>query len=298
MNNFCFIINPISGIKRKQSIVATIDSVLGERGISYSLWFTTPKERGEALCKKAIEEGFSCVIAVGGDGTVHEIGKSLINTNVPLGIIPVGSGNGLARNLGIPLSLKKAVMNLINGSIAIIDTIKVNDEKYLGVAGVGFDAFVAKEFAKETTRGIKTYSKIVMREFKSFEPSHYEIRLNGEIINTSAFLITIANSAQYGNNAHIAPHAKMNDGLFDICIMEDFPTLQAPGLIARLFLRNIDESKYYRTVSSSQCIIKQNQSYVQLDGDVYNLGSELEFNINPKSLRVITPKKFLTTSSN
>lgn len=298
MNNFCFIINPISGIKRKQSIVATIDSVLGERGISYSLWFTTPKERGEVLCKKAIEQGFSCVIAVGGDGTVHEIGKSLINTNVPLGIIPVGSGNGLARNLGIPLSLKKAVMNLINGSIAIIDTIKVNNEKYLGVAGVGFDAFVAKKFAKENTRGIKTYSKIVMREFKSFEPSPYEIHLNGETINTSAFLITIANSAQYGNNAHIAPHAKMNDGLFDICIMEDFPILQAPGLIARLFLRNIDESKYYQTVSSSQCTIKQNQSYVQLDGDVYNLGSELQFNINPKSLRVITPKKFLTTTTN
>ncbi len=289
MNKTCFIINPISGVQRKRSVVAAIDSVFSRRNEKYSLLFTTETERGEVMCTRAIQEGFTTVVAVGGDGTVHEIGKTLVNTNVALGILPLGSGNGLARELGIPLNLDDAISNILDGNVFCIDTLLVNNHSFLGVAGVGFDAHVANEFSLEKTRGLQTYTKIVLTEFTKFKSSNYKVSFNDKSHQFDAFLITIANSGQYGNNAHIAPHAKINDGKFKICIMKDFPALQAPGLAARLFLRNIDQSKYYETYETTSCVIEQNEDLVQLDGDVFELGKKLHFSIQPNSLKVIVP---------
>jgi len=216
-----FIVNPISGVGRQKIIEKLIDEQLNRTLFDYEIVYTKASKHATELAKEALANNCHIVVAVGGDGSVNEIAKGLVGSNTSIAIIPTGSGNGLARHLQIPLDLKKA-MALINASKkTTIDTIQLNEETFVNVAGVGFDAHIGWEFAKFGKRGLLSYIKLILRELPKYKAQDFELIIDGKSIHQKAFLISFANGSQWGNNAHIAPLADAADGFMDIAILKN-----------------------------------------------------------------------------
>ena len=172
---------------------------------------------------------FDIIVAVGGDGSVNEIGKQLINTNTSFAIIPAGSGNGLARNLHIPMNIKKAILLINKGKTKAIDVVKINNDHFLGTAGFGFDAYISWKFEEAPTRALLTYLKVAFIGFWTYKSADYTVRYNDKEEQISkGMLVTFANSKQYGNNILIAPNAIIDDGLIRLVIVEKFPIIYLP----------------------------------------------------------------------
>ncbi len=284
-----FIINPISGKGKALNIENTIASNIDHNKFDYNYVYTKYGKHAIELSQNAVKEGFSIITAVGGDGTVNEVASSLVHSKVKFAIIPLGSGNGLARFLQIPLNVKKAV-NLINkNQYKTIDTIKVNDYYCINMAGIGFDAHISHLFADYGKRGLKSYVKLIIREFFKYNNNDYKLLINNELYNKKAFVISFANSTQFGNNAHIAPLAKIDDGLIDICILQKFSILNALPLAVRLFAKNIHKSKYYELIKSNkvEIINSEDTLYAHIDGDPFSFNSNIKISIEHKSLKII-----------
>ncbi len=287
---YCFIVNPFSGTDRRNIVAQSIHAFfLKYPDLEYTIQTTTSKQHTIELAKESVPSTYDVIIAVGGDGTVHDVGKRLINTSKTFGIVARGSGNGFARNLGLPMNINRALEKIIQGNTLTIDTVHINDEQFLGIAGMGFDAFIAAEFAKKKKRGLKTYASLVMNDFSNYPISHYKITLNGKVLEQDAFMVSLANSAQFGNNAFIAPYADIQDGLLDICVLKKFPLYMAPVLAVRLFAKTIDRSKYMSIYQASEVEIYNPNTLVHLDGEPYELDHTLKVKVNPQSLRVIGP---------
>jgi diacylglycerol kinase family enzyme len=193
----------------------------------------------------------------------------------------------LARHLKIPLDPKKALQLISKGNIMQMDYGKINDRLFFCTTGVGFDAHIGHVFANTKSRGFANYLKATVSEFMNYKPKRYEIRINKKTIIRRAFLITVANASQYGNNAHIAPKAMVNDGQMEVAIMSQFPIHSAPILGARLFLKTIDKSNYIETYSCHKLTIRRKHSgVVHFDGEPGKMGKELKIKIFPKGLNV------------
>lgn len=218
----CFIVNPISGIGRQKVIEKLIDEQLDRTLFDYEIAYTKAAKHAIELSKDAALRNIDIVVAVGGDGSVNETAKGLVNTNSALAIIPTGSGNGLARHLNIPLNLKKAMQVINKGKQTAIDSIQMNDETFVNVAGIGFDAHIGWEFAKFGKRGFSSYIKVITREFPKYKAQDFELIIDGNKVTKNAYLISFANGSQWGNNAYIAPTADISDGEMDIAILRDF----------------------------------------------------------------------------
>lgn len=284
-----FIINPISGVGRHKTVEKLIDENLDRTIFDYELAYTKAAKHAIELSKKAVEENFNIVAAVGGDGSVNEVGRSLVNSHSALAILPCGSGNGTARHLKIPMNLSKA-MDIINkGNTIKMDTFNVNDEIAINVAGIGFAAHIAHKFSKIKKRGFSNYLKIALRDSMKYRSQMCEIEINGETKKINAFIIDIANGTQWGNNAVIAPHAKNNDGFLDLCIVSDFPFRNFPLMATRLFTRSIHRSKYVEIIKVKELIIRQEKNYAHIDGEPVIIGKELKVKINPLSLNIVIP---------
>lgn len=284
-----FIINPISGTGKFQSVVRLINEHIQPDLLDYKIVFTKAPKHATELSRGAVNENYDMVVAVGGDGTVLEVGKGLVGTNTALGILARGSGNGFARNLKIPMEMEKALDVIAGCKTRKVDTVFINDEKYLGVAGVGFDALVAWEFSHYGKRGLQSYIKIVVREIAKYQPQVYDLIIDGKEYKRKAFFITFANSSHFGGNAVIAPNALINDGIIDVCLIDMFPLNKLPILAYMLFTNTLDQSRYVEFIRGKEIIVKQNEDYVQLDGDPYLLGKHLHLKINPMSLNVVVP---------
>lgn len=284
-----FIINPISGVGRHKTIEKLIGEKLNRNFFDYELTYTKAAKHAIELSKKGAEENFNIVVAVGGDGSVNEVGRSLIGTNSALAILPCGSGNGTSRHLKIPMNLKRAMKVINIGNQTTIDTFKVNDETVINTAGIGFAAHIAHEFSKFKNRGFKNYLKIAVRDSMKYKSQPCEIEVNGEIKKLNSFIIDICNGTQWGNNAVIAPHAKNDDGVLDLSIVRDFPYRNFPLMATRLFTKSIHNSKFVEIIKVKEAIIRQEKIIAHIDGEPYNMGNELRVKINPLSLRVIIP---------
>ncbi|MGE5424270.1 MAG: diacylglycerol/lipid kinase family protein, partial [Syntrophothermus sp.] len=235
-------------------------------------------------------EGAGVVVAVGGDGTVNEIGQALVGTSVAMGIIPAGSGNGLARHLKIPFTFEKAIRVLNQGKIHAIDTATINDRVFLNVAGVGYEAFVAKKFARASKRGFFTYFRIVTNEYPGYKPKKYVLTIDGKKIIRRALTISFANSNQWGNNASVAPQASVDDGYIDLCIIRRIPLLKLPFLVPLLFIRTFHKTHYIEIIRVKEVTIERKKGKsIHFDGDPFQMGEILEMKINPLSLNVIIP---------
>jgi len=285
-----FVINPVSGKKLKDYIPDFIKQTFAEDIFDITIFYTSFSGEATQMIKQSLNKGYKKIVAVGGDGTVNEVASAITETDVVLGIVPTGSGNGLARHLKIPMNVRKALWIIKKGYPIKMDFGMINDQKFFCTTGVGFDAHIGHVFSKAHTRGFVSYLKATLSEFKQYQPMRYEISMNGTTYMRDAFLITFANASQYGNNAHIAPKAMIDDGKIDVSIMRSFPIISAPNLGTRLFIKTIDKSHYVETFQCKKIVVKRKEpGVVHFDGEPVEMGEILNIKVVPKGLNVIVP---------
>ncbi|MDO8991634.1 diacylglycerol kinase family protein [Daejeonella sp.] len=283
-----FVINPISGGKAKYNFPKKIDKYLDKSKFDYECVFTDYHGHGSLLAVEAIRNGVDILVAVGGDGTINEVATEVEGTDKLMGIIPFGSGNGLARSLGIPIAEVQAIKRINNLHVSTIDSGTFNGRKFFNMAGIGFDAQISSRFAENVKRGLSSYIKIAFSEVSNYRSQHYRLTIDGKEYEHQAFMISVANSSQYGNNAHISPFASLNDGMLDICILKPFPLYKFPALVLRMFRKNTHKSNYLEIIQGSNITIKrESDAAVHLDGDPFNMGTILSIGVNPHSLNIL-----------
>ncbi len=285
------IVNPISGGSSKELIIEAIAEQLKTMGYDVEMLFTQGPRHATQLAREALHRHPDLLAVVGGDGSVNEVGQALVGSEVALAIIPTGSGNGLARHLHIPLKIKEAVNLLHDGEIKTIDTVRVNERSYLGVAGIGFDAEVGWSFAQAQKRGFFTYLLTALKLLPGYSPCMYDLILDGKSISRSAFLISFANSSQFGNGASISPKAEISDGFLDVVIIKKFPFYAAFEMVYRLFHRTLHHSKYVEIIRCKQIDIDQPNLKAHIDGEPILFQEGMHVQIIPSSLKVIVPKR-------
>ncbi len=284
------IINPISGNKKKNGIEASIHEILDHK-FETVIEYTQAPGHATEIAKRLVEEGVNYVIAVGGDGTVNEIASALVHSPVYFGIIPAGSGNGLARHLEIPMKTEDAIRLLLTARKTSIDYGIVNDKvKFFCTTGVGFDAHIGYQFSVAAKRGFLTYIKTTIKEYFSYKPIKYRLKSEGFKTKHKAFLITVANASQYGNNAYIAPEANIQDGLLNVSVIKPFPKLGAVMMGLRLFGKSIDKSPYVETFLTNEIQVKRKKKgEIHFDGEPMKMGKKLNIKIVPAGLNVLVP---------
>ncbi len=287
-----FVVNPISGTQGKKAILKLIDERIDRSVFDYSIVKTEYAGHASQIASVAASEGVDIVVAIGGDGTINEIGRSLIHKDTALGIIPCGSGNGLARHLRIPMDPKAAIDVINQANRLCIDYGKINNIPFFCTCGVGFDAFVSLKFADAGKRGLLTYLENTLHESLTYEPETYEIENEEGTVKYKAFLIACGNASQYGNNAYIAPQASLTDGLMDVTILEPFTVLEVPNLSFQLFNKTIDQNSRIKTMRARRIKIhRTKEGVLHFDGDPLMAGKELEVEIIPQGLYVIASEK-------
>jgi YegS/Rv2252/BmrU family lipid kinase len=280
-----FIINPISGGNEKSGIENQIKQYIST-DFNCIINYSNAAGHATQLAKEGIKDKVDAIVAVGGDGTVNEVGKALTNTNIALGIIPSGSGNGFARHLKIPMNIKAAIENLNQFDKKLIDTGSVNGKPFLATTGTGFDSHVAHKFATFGKRGFLSYMQVSTNEFLSYQPKKYQLLLDGNELNTDAFLIVAANSGQYGNNVWIAPSASVNDGLLNIGVLQKFPATALPDILLKLLNKTIEKSKFYTKYQAKDLTITGIDNY-HLDGEPMEKDTNMNIKVVPNSLFVL-----------
>lgn len=288
-----FIINPVSGIGKQKTVEQVLETYLDKDKFEYDIAYTEYAHHATEIARQATTQGYNTVIAVGGDGSINDCVRGLVNSEVSLGIIPAGSGNGLARCLGIPLEVKKAIEVINNYNSLNIDTINLNDMIYASVAGIGFDALIAKEFTGNTTRGFQTYLKLILKDYLNYKPKKYRLRIDGKEIEKDALFISFMNSNQFGFNAIIAPKASLNDGLMDIVVVKKVPIIFAPLVVQMMFFHQFDKAMEVETFQAKEVeILDFQDGIINLDGEgIEYPNTELKFTVNSNNLNVIIPQE-------
>jgi diacylglycerol kinase (ATP) len=283
-----FIINPVSGGKKKDGVPELVEKYLDPTIFDYDIEFTTGIFHAHDLAKAAVGE-YEIVVAVGGDGTVNEIASAIAGTDTILGVIPFGSGNGLARFLTIPMDAEGAIKTMNAGRTITIDAGKMNGQWFFNMAGMGFDAHISHVFANGSTkRGFVSYFKSSIQEISTYKSKNYHIEIDGVAYDREAFMLSMANSSQYGNNAHVSPTASVQDGLLDVCIIKPFPLWRFPEMGLRMFTKTADSSKYVEIIKGKHIVItRQEEGPIHLDGEPQVAGTDIDIEVVPNSLHVI-----------
>jgi diacylglycerol kinase (ATP) len=285
-----FVVNPISGGVVKNHIVEQIQSFCAQQIYIAEFYFTNGKNDAEILAVKISEMPYDAVVAVGGDGTVNLVGKLLIHKKIPMAIIPSGSGNGLSKDLAIPQDITFALQTLEKFNSEYIDTLDINGKPSLHLADLGFNALIVKRFSESETRGSSTYAWHLLREYVNYTASRYTISANGQpAFGTRAFMLTVANGNVFGSNLLVNPQGKLNDGVFEICVIEEFPKALGVNLLYQMFDEGIQDSVYSYSIRCKEAKI-ENIDYAdfQIDGEAEAESPEsLLVKIVPASLRVI-----------
>jgi len=283
-----FIANPISGSQNKKRVLQCVKDWIDQSKYDCEIILTEYAGHAVELAAKATDEGAFIVVAVGGDGTINEIARSIRHTPAALGIIPCGSGNGLARHLRIPLEVKGAIDVINEGIVECVDYGKINGLPFFCTCGVGFDAFVSLKFASSRRRGLLTYLENTLHESLKYKPETYEIETDDGTLKYKAFLIACANASQYGNNAYIAPQASLSDGLMDVTVLEPFTVLDVPSLAYQLFNKTIDQNSRIKTFKCKAIRIhRAKEGLIHYDGDPVMAGRDVEVEIIPKGINMV-----------
>ena len=297
MKNIAFIINPISGSKETQSAKRKLPKLIMQT-LDAEQWlpniiFTEYAGHATELAHQYARMGFDAVVAVGGDGTVNEVARGLKDTKTAMGILPMGSGNGFARHLNIPMRVNKA-LEMINHSEPIsVDYGLANGKVFVSTCGTGFDALIANQFAGSNKRGFATYLQDVIKDIFSYTPQNYHLIGDGFDVTHKAFLITFANANQWGNDAMIAPKASIQDGKMDIMMMSSHALLGSAGLALRLFAGSIDDSHFMNTIRAKEVTLEREEpAPFHLDGDPVVMEKDIHIKIVPDGLRVLVEKRF------
>lgn len=282
-----FIINPKAGVKKKIDLQQFIRDNFS-KSIPFDIILWENKDDFESIKKRIHEGGYTIAVACGGDGTVNQVAAAVKQTPVALGILPLGSGNGLARTLRIPMDLKKALKTIETASIRLIDGGTINGHSFFCTCGVGFDAHIAGRFASSTKRGFWTYFKITMGEFFSYKPKQYTIQADDVRVTTPAFLITVANAGQWGNDVYIAPKAKIDDGIFHVSILKPFSNLTLPGLGLKIMNKRVHKSPSLQTLKGKNITISFDGVLpVHFDGEPTEFKDVIQVDVVPGALKVV-----------
>lgn len=283
-----FIINPKAGMAAKKKVPDLIKKYLNKDAVDFEIAFTEFAGHAIQLSAEAVKKNFNAVVAVGGDGSVNEIGQSLVHTNTVLGIIPFGSGNGLARHLKIPLQVKKAIEVINSGKTTSIDVCIWNDRYFFSNAGVGFVSAVVHTFKDTSFRGFFGYSLHVIRNMLNFQASFYKLDFDGEKIEGDFMLVSVANSNQFGYEFRISPHADLHDGLMDVVIVKKIPKWKYLPLLSALVLRTLDKNKNVITGKAKNFSLEtEGRHFSQLDGDEIFFENRVDVKIEKSALKIL-----------
>jgi diacylglycerol kinase (ATP) len=289
-SNILFIINPISGGKDKIKIPDIIDANLDRSKFNANYRFTSYPGHAAEIVEETVGMNFDVIVAVGGDGTINEVGAKVMLQHKVLGIIPYGSGNGLARFLKIPMNARKAIEVINHYQVSKIDTAVFNDKVYFNMAGMGFDAHISSIFAKDKKRGFSGYLKTGLKEMINYKPETYRIIVDGKSYTRKAFVVSVANSSQYGNNAHISPLASVSDGLLDVCIVKNIPLYKIPALAYFMLSAKTHQTEMVEIITGKHIqIFREQEAAIHIDGEPFLMGTEINISIQPLSLQVIVP---------
>ena len=286
------VVNPISGVGKQKKIESLLKENLNQDLFDYEVRYTERIHHGTEIAREAVDQGYDCVVAVGGDGSVNDVAQGLKDSGVTMGIIPCGSGNGLARSLKIPLTPAAAIRLLNQQNEHFIDSIVIN-EKYISVnaAGVGFDAYIARLMKAAKTRGFAAYTNLILREYASYKSNPYRITIDDHTIERSAWFIAIANGRQFGYNLSVAPKAQLSDGLIDISIIDKIPLDHILITAPMAFMNLLDHSQHAEMFRAKEVVIEGNvHKWVNIDGEGENLGKELHFVNHPSSVKIYAKK--------
>lgn len=283
-----FIVNPHSGTSDKSAFAPLVERRLNADIFDYQVAFTQYAGHATELARQAVEEKYDAVVAVGGDGTVNETARGLINTATALGIVPCGSGNGLARHLMLPMSMGKALDIINQFEVHELDYGLIDGHPFFCTCGMGFDAFISQKFSEAGKRGPVTYLEQILKSGLNYQPETYELSDETGTHRYKAFLVSCANASQYGNNAYIAPQASMSDGLLDVIIMEPFDMIDAPQISIEMFNKTLDKSAFIKTFRTKQLSVhRKTDGVIHFDGDPAQAGKDIVIEVVHKGIRTI-----------
>lgn len=282
-----FIVNPVSGGKKKDAVPALIQKNLDAEKYDHAVVYTTGVAHARELAARAAGN-YDIIVAVGGDGTVNEVASALVGSNAVCGIIPFGSGNGLARFLKIPMGVEAAIKNINTSRVEKIDAGTFNGQYFFNMAGMGFDAHISEVFSHGKKRGFGEYIKSSFQEVTRYRSGVYELNIDGKAYTKQAFMLSFANSSQYGNNAHVSPYASVQDGLLDVCVVKPFPLYMFIVMCIRMFTKTAPGSRYVEIIRGKHILVKRGQKGpVHLDGEPQMMGPDAEIGIIPGALNLI-----------
>lgn len=285
-----FIVNPRSGTDRVKAVQDTIESTLDMAQFSYELQQTKYPKHGIELARAAADRDAFAVIAIGGDGSVNDVVTGLAGSKTILGIMPRGSGNGMARSIGLPLNDAGCIEVINRGRVVATDLGFANDRPYISNAGVGFDALISREFSRSRKRGFRAYSWLVTRHIWGYKECEWRITIDGAPLRERAFLVNVANGQQFGYNFKIAPQASATDGLLDVVIIRKFPKIFGARLAYRALKGDITQSPYVKHYRCREATITHpDLNLMQMDGDAHPCSNKIEFRIVAGALGVLMP---------
>lgn len=285
-----FIVNKHAGTGFRPQLEGRIIDTTTRYGAECTIEFTQARGHATALAQQAATNGFDFVVAVGGDGTINEVAQGVMQNKIPMGIIPRGSGNGLARHLGIPLTIPDGLETLFNSTVLNMDTFTVNGKLSLNVSGIGFDGRIANLFAEKTKRGLSGYVSLTLKEYFAFEPFDVEIHIHDKVLNRSSFIIAIANSSQYGNNARIAPQASVCDEKLQLTILKKIPAYRF-DFMYNFFSGELKQSQLCEMLETDTVKIKSFRPVpYHVDGEPCGQHDEFNIQVLPAALPVLIPK--------
>ncbi len=289
-NKVFFIINKYAGTSFQSSDEGRIVNVCAQLKLDCTIEYSQHKGHATQLARQAVSNGHKLVFAMGGDGTVNEVAQGLVHTTAALGIIPIGSGNGLARHLQVPLRTTQALGLLGKHQVIQMDTLLINNQLSVNVSGIGFDAHVANKFGKNSKRGLLGYIKLVMQEFKNFKEFEVRATIGQRSWMQKSFIIALANSSQFGNNVLVAPFASVCDGEMEICFIRKAPLIQAVNMTIKMFTGRIHRSSWVDIQKASQFLAECSQPIpFHIDGEACTPVNKFLVKIQPASLRMIVP---------
>ncbi len=289
------IINPISGTTGKAGLDEKAVRYLSPSGLEVDVRYTEYAGHASLLAAEAADKNYAGVIAAGGDGTINEVASSLCGTGVPLGIIPAGSGNGLARHVGIPIDFDLALKVIAQQYPIDADYGTVNGKPFFCTTGVGFDAAVSHRFASQGKRGLMMYVKSMLEIYRNYEPETYTLSANGHILTQKAFVVAVANASQYGNNAYIAPHASIRDGLLDVTIIHSGDILSTARVGIDMMTGYLDKNVNITTFRTPSVVIYRSaEGPAHMDGEPMILGDILDIRCHKGALKMFVPKDYTT----
>lgn len=281
------ILNPRSGKRRALSVTVAARKLAEASGVELTEQVIQGPGHGTELAAQAAASGSDRVICVGGDGTLNAVAAGLVGTPVPLGIVAMGSGNGYARSLQLPLRPEDALRRAFTGAIAAVDICYLNDRMFLGTAGIGFDARVAWEFDRSEARGMWNYMRIILKDILGAKPTRVVVKANNETSEHHVLMLVFCNTREFGNGAIISPGSAPDDGLAELQLVSKPSFLPLLKAFYDVYTNRADKSRYVRTIVTREAHVHQAGSLAHLDGEPVVIGNEVRFRLEPKRLWVV-----------